>query len=1289
MILQRLFRFSFAFNRQTVLLPLVLCCALSAIPALGAGYPEMNVTATQSIGTELPVSTAYDSYQGYASPPAGFEPAVTPYGYEDPYTQSASQKSQQQQQTFQQPGLQPLTPPAPSHQQPHSQQYSSQHPQSQPQQQLDGDSFPSQPYVPSQAYSPVPSTGQLPQSNAPGPPIYPPAYPDAALLGFAPTGSTTIPENARSLGGPAEPAAPPRSGETEDQRNIILDVKVVGNGQIPLDKIRPKVKSRPGRPFNELTLEEDKRALTQTGWFTIVQPNIYRSENGITILFELIERPLLHYVKFVGNKAYDKKKLLEESMISPGDALDPMSIMQAKTRIEDFYKSGGHHKIHVEVLSGDRQTDRGAVFLISEGGKQRILKTEFIGARSRISGARLKTQIESKPGWVYYIGGEFTREKLDADVEKLTAYYRNLGYFFAKIDRDFEECRGYTGLGEDDGWVKVRFIIEEGPCCKVASINFVGNNLYTDRQLLEEMKKIKIGKYYNQMGLETDIMKIKDKYGRTGRVFTEVVPDYVVDSPRPNEGTVDLTIKVRESRPCRFGTVVVDIFGNDGGKESYSKMSTVLNRSPKIRPGKPIDTAEIRNTERRLKYSQLFNSNPTQGYLPEVILELDEKDRAHIFETELAEAPSGITRGQQPGSNGSPEKLRKVVSESNEPAANSGENNSIRGLIRDQLQKTNRNLQEFDKAEGLRQQQNRRPFFEEPQAIAQAPNVILGQSGRSIPSLPSASSTTSYSGSASVYPTTTPPSPTTQPTAAQPSAGYVSSGAQYGSVNGTTIPTTPEQTAVQQAAASQYGTYNPAPTGTVSQVAATTNQTAATPYTYSQTMPANPVYPNAAPAPPYGSNYTPTPAYDPNSAYGAPTYAAPSGYAQSTPLIPPPQPYIPGANNPSTQAGGLMDPVMPGSPELQDKTYTIFNPKPEPLFTVPARIRVMEAQTGQLMMSVGVNSDSGLVARFQYKEDNFSWNRPPSNPFRLESWRNAFRGGGERFKIEAMPGTQYQRYEMAWENPHFLDTDISLGLSGFYYNRIYTDWREQRVGGSASLGYKLTQDLSISGSYKGEGIEVYDPITLGIPDLDRALGFNPLHTFGLRLDHDTRDNPNMATEGHLISLKAEQILGGFQYPRLSIDARQYFMLHERPDTSGRWVLGFRSAASWTDIDTPIFERYYAGGFTTIRGFDYRGVSPRYGGIPIGGNFEFYNSAELMFPISADDMIRGVVFLDTGCVQDNIKDWNQKYRVAPGFGIRITIPFMGPAPIAFDFAFPISKDPSDDVNIFSFYVGFMR
>ncbi|MEJ1730489.1 BamA/TamA family outer membrane protein, partial [Escherichia coli] len=110
--------------------------------------------------------------------------------------------------------------------------------------------------------------------------------------------------------------------------------------------------------------------------------------------------------------------------------------------------------------------------------------------------------------------------------------------------------------------------------------------------------------------------------------------------------------------------------------------------------------------------------------------------------------------------------------------------------------------------------------------------------------------------------------------------------------------------------------------------------------------------------------------------------------------------------------------------------------------------------------------------------------------------------------------------------------------------------------------------------------------------------------------------------------------------------------------------------SYTGEKTPIYEHYFAGGFSTIRGFRFREASPRVGGVVVGGEYSLLASAEYMFPITANDMVRGVVFCDTGAVQPTIDNWQDRYRVAPGFGLRITIPAMGPAPIALDFAFPI-------------------
>lgn len=1107
----------------------------------------------------------------------------------------------------------------------------------------------------------------LPEPPRPEP-IFPPASPNL-MPQYAPP-------NAASVADPRMSPPAPLRGGVNRENDMILDVKVNGHGQIPLEKIREKVKARSNRPFDEMIIEEDKRNLMQTGWFYDVTPTTYRKHDGVIIVYNLLERPLLHYVKFVGNRAYPRKKLQEIAMISPGDQIDPMIVHQAKSRIEEFYRQDGHHKIHVEILSGDRITDRGAVFLISEGGKQKIDRVQIVGGK-QIGAARLKAIVKSKPGWFYFIGGEFTREKLDEDVEMLTDYYRNLGFFFAKIDREFEESRGYLGFGEEDCWVTVRFIVDEGPQCTVTKVTLQGNNKYSDEEILAEMKKIQIGKPFNGDSLQADILKIKDLYGRQGRVFTEVNEDYIVEYPSPNKGTVELVINIRESKQFHYDSVEVDIYDQAGGRDSYTKLRTILNRTNSVRPGMLINTAKIREDERRLRAAGLFIANPAQGYLPEVILERDERNFAECFEDSVSiDEAYGITRGQadkRPAQQKQRQQQRLEsagytvpysaapnVKAQHKPDPQAFQRN-INSMIREEVQSVERKIQAEERQREQRpqpQQQGKRPYFSPEDG--EIP-IYRGQAGRAIPSLPSNTVNNAASTSAT---------PFTPSTGAYPYDSEEQN-QNYGSFRSNTG-------ASESAYASPF-------TGGAAPVAAAPTPTVTENYgSYGglgQTNPETPVptgglYGN-------GNNYG-----NATSPYGNGNYGDASGAVARGGLFSP-QPYHRGPNNPSTQGGGIMDPVFPGSAALEDHWNANFNPKPQPIMTTSARVRVQEAQTGQLQMSVGVNSDSGVIATFQYKEDNFDWRRPPRNPFRFEDWRNAFRGNGERFRIVAQPGTKVQRYEASWENPYFLDTDWSFGMSASYYSRYYSEWRERRLGGTLSLGYRLTPDLLFQTYYKGENVRVYDPVYAGIPDLDDALGDNPMHTFGIKLAHDTRDNQHLSTEGHLASFTAEQVLGEYQYPRLSVDLRQYFMLNERHDSSGRWVLGLRSAASWSGDDTPIFERYYAGGFTTIRGFEYRGVSPRYDWVPVGGNFEFYNSAELLFPITADDMIRGVVFVDTGCVQSRINDWKQEYRVAPGFGVRITIPMLGQAPIAFDFAFPVHKDPSDDTTMFSFYVGFMR
>ena len=137
------------------------------------------------------------------------------------------------------------------------------------------------------------------------------------------------------------------------------------------------------------------------------------------------------------------------------------------------------------------------------------------------------------------------------------------------------------------------------------------------------------------------------------------------------------------------------------------------------------------------------------------------------------------------------------------------------------------------------------------------------------------------------------------------------------------------------------------------------------------------------------------------------------------------------------------------------------------------------------------------------------------------------------------------------------------------------------------------------------------------------------------------------------------------------------------------MLIFSNRAGFAGDDTPIYDRYFAGGYSSLRGFEFMGVSPvdQATGVLIGGDFQLLNSVEYMFPITADDMLRGVFFVDGGTVEPTYNQWTDKYRVAVGFGLRISLPMMGPAPIALDFGFPIVKEPTDQTQVFSFFVGF--
>jgi len=374
--------------------------------------------------------------------------------------------------------------------------------------------------------------------------------------------------------------------------------------------------------------------------------------------------------------------------------------------------------------------------------------------------------------------------------------------------------------------------------------------------------------------------------------------------------------------------------------------------------------------------------------------------------------------------------------------------------------------------------------------------------------------------------------------------------------------------------------------------------------------------------------------------------------------------------------------VLPGDP---------MAPEEQPPQYIEPNVYVSETQTGRIMFGVGVNSNAGLVGSAVLEENNFDLFRPPASMQDIIDG-TAWRGGGQQFRVEAVPGIQLSRYLVSWTDPYFLNQNIMFGVSGSYYTRYFTNgneffWTETREGGTVRAGHQFSPTLSGTVALKAENVLISSPAIPTPPTIQSVLGNNFLSTARFGLIHDTRDSSFLPGSGHYLDLSYEQGIANFVYPKVDLQAKQYFLVKERPDGGNRQVISVSGNVGWTGNQTPFFERFFAGGFNTFRGFYFYGVSPRVYGVPTGGFFQALGSVEYLYPITADNMVQIVTFSDFGTVDNTVT--LDAFRVSVGAGVRLTVPMMGPVPIAVDFAVPVMKQPFDQTQVISFSFGLLR
>ena len=333
--------------------------------------------------------------------------------------------------------------------------------------------------------------------------------------------------------------------------------------------------------------------------------------------------------------------------------------------------------------------------------------------------------------------------------------------------------------------------------------------------------------------------------------------------------------------------------------------------------------------------------------------------------------------------------------------------------------------------------------------------------------------------------------------------------------------------------------------------------------------------------------------------------------------------------------------------------------------------RVKEKTMGSFLIGAGFSSVDSLVGFAELSHGNFDISRWPPV------------GDGQKMKVRVQAGTTRNDVEISFVEPWFMDRKLALGVDLYHRTATYysDDYALQTTGGKVSLSKPLGPFVRGSLSYSLENFDIYDVTAPSNTFVRSQEGSYLKSTVGVSLTRDTRDEFFIPSRGNRTTIRAE-VAGG----PLGGDVETVFV---EARTSHYWpvwndhVFNLRGSISSVDAlgdeEVPIFDRLYLGGPRTLRGFDYRDVSPRDYELtgstydePIGGKSSWFACAEYTVPLWSK--IRGAMFYDIGAVGEEPSDFaaaelNSDY----GIGARFDLPMF---PLRLDYAFPHITDENN-------------
>jgi len=302
----------------------------------------------------------------------------------------------------------------------------------------------------------------------------------------------------------------------------VRDIRVEGIQRIEAGTVFGYLPIKVGETMTDAKATEAIRALFGTGLFTDVRVEV---ENDVVVIV-VAERPAIAQIDFAGMREFEPeqvRKALRDSGIAEGRTFDKALVDRAEQEIKRQYLTRGRYSATVATTVTPLERNRVALnFSIDEGEVAKIRSINIVGNRAYGEKELLDQIVLRTPNWISWWtkNDQYSREKLQGDLETLRSFYLNRGF----LDFNIESTQVSITPDRRDIYITVN--IREGERYTVREVKLGGQSPVPMAEL-EKLVAIRPGEIFSRERLAETTKAIADRLGNDGYAFANAnaVPD--------------------------------------------------------------------------------------------------------------------------------------------------------------------------------------------------------------------------------------------------------------------------------------------------------------------------------------------------------------------------------------------------------------------------------------------------------------------------------------------------------------------------------------------------------------------------------------------------------------------------------------------------------------------------------------------------------------------------------------------------------------------------------------------